>query len=622
MDDHRMSLRDGFVAAGRFSAPVGDSPARSEPRLNLLAEAGRLLGSALEYEATLAEVCRLVVPTFADWSALDVLAGDGQFQRLEVAHKDPARVEMAREMQRRDPTRPDAPYGLMNVLRTGEPEWAYEINDEQIAAAQDEEHLRLLRMLEIRSAMIIPLKARGRTLGALTLVAAESARRYDDDDLRLAPELGSRIALAVDNARLFAEAREAVRRREEALALHCRIEEHLKVLVESSGSFSPSLEMGDVAGAVLALSRRLVEADAYAVWRYQPASGRWGIVLGSGLSEGYQRSTIEVLDTTPRLPDAPVLAEDIRQVPLLSHRREVLEREGIRSMLVLPLSIRGTPSGSLVFYYRTPHPFTEVEVAVATALANLAASAIGSAERYDEVRGNDRRKDEFIAMLSHELRNPLAAMTNAATLIGASGPMPEPVPWGMEVIGRQVKHLVRLIDDLLDVSRLTRGKIPLRRATVDVATVLAGAVEAVRRSIEDRRHRLEVRHQPGLHVDADPARLEQIAVNLLTNAAKYTKPGGDIRLTAEFDDEAREFVIRVKDTGIGIPPEQLPRKFDLFVEGDRSLERAEGRLGIGLTLVRKLAERHGGPALAHSAGPGRGCEFIVRLPAALAEPRA
>jgi signal transduction histidine kinase len=617
MDDQRSAKSDGSPEGVAILAAGEDALRRSQQRLNLLAEAGRLLGSAPDYEATLSDVCRLVVPTFADWCVLDLVAEDGSLQRLEVAHRDPARVELARELQRRYPPRPENPRGLIKVLRTGEPEAAFEISDEQLAAAaQDEEHLRLLRMLELRSAMIIPLRARGRTLGALTLIAAESGRRYDDDDLRVALELGARIAVAVDNARLFAEAQEAVRHREEALQKHRRIEEQLRLLVEASGGLSASLEMGDVAGAVLALSRRLIAADAYAVWRYQAATGRWGIVMASGLSDEYRRSTIEVLDHTPRLPRSAVVADDIRRVPLLGDRREALEREGIRSMLIVPLSIRGATSGTLVFYYRTPHSFGEVEVAAATALANLAGSAIGSAELYDEVRANDRRKDEFLAMLGHELRNPLSAISNAAAVIRASGPTHEPVAWGMDVVDRQLKHLVRLIDDLLDVSRITRGKILLRRSRVDAGTVLAGAVAAVRQLVEDRGHRLEVACEPGLELDADPTRLEQIVVNLLANAAKYTEPGGEIRLAARRDHEAQEIVIRVRDTGIGIEAEQLPRMFEMFVQGERSPERSEGGLGIGLTLVRRLAEMHGGTVQAHSDGPGRGCEFIVRLPAA------
>ena len=614
MDDQRAAGHDGFAAG----LDAGDQSLRlSQQRLNLLAEAGRLLGSALDYEATLSEVCRLVVPTFADWCALDLVAEDGSLQRLVVAHKDPARLEMAREMNERYPPRPDNPLGLYAVLRSGEPRVAFEVSDEQLSAsAQNEEHRRFLLALGIRSAMILPLKARGRTLGALTLIAAESGRRYNDDDLRIGMELGGRIALAVDNARLFAEAQEAIRRREEALELHCRIEQQLKMLVEASGGLSASLAMRDVAVAVLDLSRKLVGADGQAVWRYQPATGRWGIIMASGLSEEFRTTTIEVLDHTPRLSESPVIAEDIRRVPLLGSRREALEHEGICSMLVLPLCIRGTLSGSLVFYYRSPHQFDQVEVAAATALANLAASAIGSAELYDEVRANDRCKDEFLAMLSHELRNPLSAISNAAALIRATAPMPEAVEWGIGVVDRQVRHLTRMIDDLLDVSRITRGKIRLRRIRVDAAAVVENAAASVRPLMLDRRHRLEVDCPPGLLLDADPTRLEQIVVNLLTNAAKYTEPGGRIVLDARGDEPTGEVVVRVRDNGVGIPAEQLPRMFDMFVQGERSLERSEGGLGIGLTLVRKLAEMHGGTVQAHSEGPGRGSEFVVRLPAA------
>jgi PAS domain S-box-containing protein len=592
-----------------------DDRKRAELRQELLAEAGRLLSSALDYGETLAHVCRLVVPIFADWCQLDLLAENGELQRLEIAHKDPAKIEFIREIQRRYPPLSDD-HALMKVIRTGEPIVAFELTDQQIVrSTRDPDHLRLVRSLGLRSVMIIPLTARGRTLGALTLIAAESARRYDQDDQHLAMELGGRVALAVDNARLFAEAQEAARRREEALQRHCQIEEQLTLLVEASGSLSASLDMGSVTEAVLTLSRRLVAADAHAVWRHQAATGRWGIVLGSGLSEDYQRSTIEVLEHTPRLPETAVVAEDVCAMAMLGHRRDAYDREGIRSMLVVPLSVRGSLTGTLAFYYRTPHRFSEVEVHIATALANLASSAIGSAELYDELRANDRRKDEFLAMLAHELRNPLSAISNSAALIGYVGPLPEAIASGMDIIGRQVKQLVRLIDDLLDVSRITRGKIQLRKAAIDAYAVLASAVESVRPFIEERRHQLTLSFQPGLMLEADPTRLEQIVVNLLNNAAKYTEGGGEIWLTARCEEA--EIVIRVRDNGIGIPPEQLPKMFELFAQGDRSLARAEGGLGIGLTLVQKLAEMHGGIVQARSQGPGTGSEFLVRLPAAV-----
>ncbi len=225
----------------------------------------------------------------------------------------------------------------------------------------------------------------------------------------------------------------------------------------------------------------------------------------------------------------------------------------------------------------------------------------------------DRRKDEFLAMLAHELRNPLSAISSAVNLARAT-PSDEHRDWSNEVITRQVKHLTHLIDDLLDVSRIRLGKIQLRRQPLEAAEVMARAVETVRPLLERKRHGLAVSIEPGpLRVDADPTRLEQVLVNLLTNAAKYTDEGGRIAISAGRDGPNVAF--RVKDNGTGIPREMLPRIFDLFIQVDRSLDRSQGGLGIGLTLVRKLVESHGGTVSATSAGPGLGSEFVVRLPA-------
>jgi len=236
-------------------------------------------------------------------------------------------------------------------------------------------------------------------------------------------------------------------------------------------------------------------------------------------------------------------------------------------------------------------------------------------KRVAELDETGHRKDEFLAMLAHELRNPLAAITTAVQLSTMSG-VQDQINWSMEVINRQVKHLTRLIDDLLDVSRITRGKVELRKEKIDAYPVINGALEAIRPLIKQRNHELIVSLQAGLRLDADPTRLEQILVNLLANAAKYTESGGTIWFTAEH--EGNDIVIKVRDTGIGIPPEKLPQMFELFAQGDRSLARSEGGLGIGLTLVRSLAEMHGGSVTATSEGPGKGSEFMVRLPAVAA----
>ena len=229
------------------------------------------------------------------------------------------------------------------------------------------------------------------------------------------------------------------------------------------------------------------------------------------------------------------------------------------------------------------------------------------------VREEARRKDEFLAMLAHELRNPLAPIRNAAHTLTLLGTPDERVRWVSGVIERQVGVLTRLVDDLLDVSRITLGKIELKREAVTVASVIAQAVETARPAAEARRQRLtaDVADDAG-SVDGDPARLVQAVGNLLDNAIKYTEEDG--RIDVEARAEGDEVTIAVRDSGVGIAPELLPHVFDLFTQADRSLERRQGGLGIGLTLVRRLVEMHGGRVEAASQGEGRGSVFTVRLP--------
>jgi two-component system CheB/CheR fusion protein len=244
-------------------------------------------------------------------------------------------------------------------------------------------------------------------------------------------------------------------------------------------------------------------------------------------------------------------------------------------------------------------------------------------QRAEELARADRQKNEFLAMLAHELRNPLAPLDSALEVLrqghSEESQRKADLDWAIEVMSRQVRHMARLVDDLLDVSRITRGKIVLRPELVAPQTIVAHAVESVQPLITARRHELIVSlppPEPPALLNADPARLEQVLCNLLNNAAKYTKEGGQIRLSAAVEDEGRSLAFRVSDNGMGIAPDVLPSVFELFHQADRALDRAEGGLGIGLTLVRTLVALHGGTVEAHSAGIGQGSEFVVRLPLA------
>jgi PAS domain S-box-containing protein len=230
-----------------------------------------------------------------------------------------------------------------------------------------------------------------------------------------------------------------------------------------------------------------------------------------------------------------------------------------------------------------------------------------------ELREADRRKDEFLAMLAHELRNPLAPIRNAVQVLGKLGISEPKLEWACEVIARQTAHLTRLIDDLSDVSRISRGKISLEREILTVAEVVEQAVEGSATLIRTRRHEISVEmpDEP-LWIEGDRTRLVQIVGNLLNNAAKYTNEGGRIWLEAAA--AGAEVLIQVRDNGIGISNELLSRVFELFTQADQAVSRAQGGLGIGLNLVKSLAEMHGGRVEAHSAGPGQGAGFRVYLP--------
>ncbi len=263
--------------------------------------------------------------------------------------------------------------------------------------------------------------------------------------------------------------------------------------------------------------------------------------------------------------------------------------------------------------------YAELLAAFTDTLLRASIRAQDAAQAATRLAEANAAKDQFLAMLAHELRNPLAPIRIAAQLVGHSAASPSNIETAREILNRQVAHLARLLDDLLDVSRITRGKIELRKEPVDLATVVATALEASRPLIEEHGHHLAVSvPQDPVTLEADPVRLAQVLTNLVNNAAKYTPPRGQIRVAAA--REGRQVVLRVRDNGRGMPPELVPRVFDLFIQGDKSLAHAAGGLGVGLTVVRTLVELHGGTVAASSAGPERGSEFVVRLP--LGEGRA
>jgi len=412
--------------------------AAAAQRATFLSRAGALLSSTLDVSSTLSQVAVLAVPHVADWCAVHLVQADGTIQPLVAAHVSPEKMRWAESLRDRYPADDGGQSGVSLVIRTGEPQLLPVVTDEMLrAGAVDDEHLRILREMAFRSAITVPMIARGRTVGAITLVStAESGRTFGEDDMLLAQQLASRAAMAADNARLYEEAQDA-----------------------------------------------------------------------------------------------------------------------------------------------------------------------------------NRLKDEFFATLSHELRTPINAVLGWAQLL-RDGALEGPgQARAIQAISRNARAQAQLLTDILEMSRIVSGKIELSIEDVELGGLVADLVDSLRPTFDAKR--LEVRESvaPGLLVRADRARLQQVLLNLLSNAAKFTPQGGWVEI-AGAEDGPGMVALRVADNGAGIAPDFLPHVFERFRQGDSSSTRVHGGLGIGLAVARHIVELHGGTIAAASEGPGTGSVFTVRLPRA------
>jgi PAS domain S-box-containing protein len=466
---------------------------RVEEGRDFIAEASRVLTSSLDYEQTLAAVARLAVPVLADWCAVDVLTEDGELRRLAVQHTDPGKVRLVQEIERRWPTPPDAPHGLANVVRTGQAELVPHIPASLLEEnAQDAEHLRLVRELGLRSYVCVPLVARGKVLGALSLVHAESGRAYDAADLAVAEELARRAAVAIDNARLFGESEEA----------RSQLEQQTGELEEAQAE----MEMAH-----------------------------------DELQHAYE-------DLAERTRDA-------------ERAREAADE------------------------------------------ANAA-------------------KSSFLATMSHELRTPLNAIAGYTQLLemGIHGPVSDAQREALEKIHRNQTHLLGLINDVLNFAKIEAGQVQYALQDVGLDATLAAVEALVEPQIRARGLAYRYLHgDPAVTVRADRERLEQVVLNLLTNAVKFTEPGGRVEMAWEV--EGRWARIHVRDTGRGIPADKLEAIFEPFVQVDPALTRATEGTGLGLAISRDLARAMRGDLTARSA-EGQGSTFTLTLPLGHPQPAA
>ena len=325
----------------------------------------------------------------------------------------------------------------------------------------------------------------------------------------------------------------------------------------------------------------------------------------------------------------PVINDDFRTNPSTSPWREASLKHGLRASASFPLHRGGEIIGALTFYAESPGAFSAEQVKLLGSLCADVSFALeamgherlrGQAERAlreseRSLREADRRKDEFLGMLSHELRNPLAPIRNAVYILQRADPGGAQAARARDVIERQSEHLTRLVDDLLDVTRIVRGKVEVRPSLLDLVETVRRAADDFRATLEERGLEFRTVLPPTeILARADATRITQVIGNLLHNAAKFTGRGDAVTLTLALADGGAE--IRVRDTGAGIEPEVLPHVFDAFVQGQHTLARSEGGLGLGLALVKGITELHGGSVRAESGGPGQGAELVVRLPLA------
>jgi signal transduction histidine kinase/ActR/RegA family two-component response regulator len=503
---------------------------------------------------------------------------------------------------------------ILDAIRSGAPVWA------ESARELEERYPEMARAFAHkgeRSLACLPLLSQGRCIGGLAC-KFDAPRRFVEEDRAFLEVLAWHSAQAIERSRLYAAERRA---REAAEASQQRSD----FLVETGTILASSLDreatLAAVARAVVPRiadwcvveleEHRLRQLPPFTAHvdpakvplvieltrRYRALNREPGVraVMRTGKSEMYASISVSELYET--------LGEEVGRL---------FAETGIVSSMVVPITARGRTLGGIVLNSAT-RIYDENDLAMAEELGRKAGLAVESARLYREAREADRQKDEFLAMLSHELRNPLAPIVTALELMKLRGS--DAFANERAIISRNVKHIVRLVDDLLDVARITRGKIELHPELCEVSEVIAAAVEMMSPLLEARAQTLTISAPSrGLPVMADPARLSQAIANLLANANKYTEAGGRIQIVAAVDGS--EAVVSVSDSGIGIAPDTLPRVFDLFVQDKRALDRTQGGLGIGLTVVKALVELHGGSVSAQSAGLGRGSEFTLRLPLA------
>jgi PAS domain S-box-containing protein len=631
--------------------------------IQFLAEANEILSGSLDSETGLERVARLIVPALADWCAVDLLAEDGLLHRLAVVHRDPAKAETALELRRRYAIlSPNRNHRAWDVLLDGKPWFDPAVTETRfVAEARDAEHLALLRRLGFAAEMVLPLVARGRTLGVITLVLADDNRHYGPGELALAEELAHRAALAIDNARLYAEAQSAEARyrglfegvADAILSIddEGRFRDVNAAAVELLGYQRDEL-LGSRIDDVLAPGSELTEVEV--LWR--PQDGIWRGELDLRRKDG-TILTVEARTTVVALPAGPVALSVVRDVS--ERHRAAVDRQRLAWIVdssgdvIIGKTLDGivtswNQAAERLYGYTAEEmigqsiarifpperidefrDFTErlrrgerishhdavrmtkdgrridisVSVSPVTDAAGRIVGAATIAQDISERKRIEATQRDFLAMVSHDLRSPLTVIRASAQLLQRRGEYREAT---IETILEYADRMARLIDDLADVVRLEEGHLPLQREPLDLVALARQCAAAAEE--QSARHAVRIEAPDAAVCGAwDRVRLEQVVENLLGNALKHGAEEGEVVVRVEGRaDEAR---LSVRDSGPGIDPAHLPHLFDRFYRANTS----SSGLGLGLYISRILVEAHGGRIWVESQ-PGQGSTFTMALP--------
>lgn len=587
-----------------------------------LSKATALLGTSLDYTTTLGLVASLVVPELADWCSITLYdQTTGAIQELSVAHADPRRVEWARNFQKQFPLNLEAPRGVGHVLRTGQPELYSTISDRMLVdAARNGDELTKLREIGLWSAMIAPLRAGARTFGAITFVAAESGKHYNELDLGFATELGLRAGIAIERAKSHQEvvvAREAAVQR---LAWLTRLQQLTVAL-------SRALLPHDVVRIALDEGGVAFGADRASVWQIDHRASSI-LLLGQ---RGYADEVVHRFASIPL--DAPIMQADCARTgePILCGDQPSMEArypmivQTIRevkahAVALFPIRVGGSVIGVLSYSYGAPREFTDDFAIAGRTFAKELGQALDRTHAHaalDVARqaadAASQAKSAFLATMSHELRTPINAILGFTDLLRlglASGESVSESEY-LARIRRNTEHLLELVNDVLDWAKVEAGQLVVESRLADSKSVMDDTLSVMREQAAARGLSLTSSCDMGASYVGDALRVRQILLNLVSNAVKFTMPGGRVRLTCTEHDGVTEFV--VADTGIGVAPDELVRIFEPFVQAEGGYTRPHGGTGLGLSISRRLARMMSGDVTAESE-VGKGSRFVLTLP--------